>query len=231
MGAPDLGFHGSLHPSGLIKVSDRFGFDKRIDLRSPELLHEARYAAEAFVEGILTSAEDDPEIDEDVIALGNPNFVARRLFRRNRFGIDIDPFAALRPPGLDFPFTFVDQEAIAEYVQTNATVPTVLVAPESHRVVFTTPGFDAVSFEFNIENPMEFVRSFPFGDQIMETFQASIEYLQDLPEKAGVEPLAYIQTQFDSLDQNKLMADITGLIGGMNPPALRRFTAQGFQRM
>ena len=231
LGAPGLGFHGSIHPSGLIKVSDRFGFDKRLDLRSPELLHEAQYATEAFVEAILASAEAEPEIDEDVIALGNLNFVERRLFRRNRFGIDIDPFAALRPPGLDFPFVFVDQEAIPEYIQTNATGPTVLVGPESHRVVFTTPGFDVFSFEFNFENPTEFVRGFPFGDQIMDTFQASFEYLQDLPEKAGVEPLAYIQTQFDSLDQDKLMADMTVLIGGMKPPALRRFTTEGFQQM
>jgi len=229
LGTPGLGFHGSIHPSGLIKVSDNLGFDKRFDLSSPGLLNQARYATEAFVETLLSSMETEPEIDEDVIALVNPHVVERKLFRRTRHRIDLDPFAALRPPGLEFPFVIVEQEAVMTYLQTHDAAPMVMIAPESHRAVFATPGFDSVSFQFNFEDPMEFVRDLPFGDQIMETFQASIEYLRELPREAGIEPLGFIQAQFESLDEDELLADISDVLGGANPPALRRFTTEGFQ--
>lgn len=226
---PGLGFHGSLHPTGLIKISDNFGFDKRFDLSSPELLARAKPALEAFVEDLIASMEVGLEIDEDVIALLNPELMGRRLFRRTRHGLDIDPFAAIRARGVEFPFLLVEHEAIPEFLRSYATVPTALVAPESHRFLFAADPSNAVSFEFDFEHPMEFVRRFPFGDQIVETLEESIDYLGALPPTAGIEPLGFLRTQFENLDQEQLTADIMDVLGGTGPPALRRFTLKGFQ--
>ena len=68
-----------------------------------------------------------------------------------------------------------------------------------------------------------------FGDQIVEILEASFEYLSELPEESGIEPLGYVQSQFESLDQEQLLVDIGDLVGGMNPPVLRRFTLEGFE--
>ena len=226
---PGLGLHGSLHPSGLIKISDNLGFDRRLDLRSEELLTSAKPALEAFVEELLASFERGPDIDEDVIALSRPGLAERRLFRTTRFGIDIDPFAALNPPGMEFPFVYVDQEAIPQYLKTAVPAPGIMFAPRSRRVILVTAQPEPLSIAFDLGNPLDFVRRFPFADQIADVIEETLDHFRTLEGAAGIDPFGYLRTQFEKLDQDVLASDFTKAFVGSGLPVFRRFTSEGFR--
>jgi len=226
---PGWGMHLSFHPSGVIKVSDRFGFERRIDLLSPELLEAAQDALLDFVEDVLDSAEEEPEFDEDLMAFGNFNSFRGRLMRRTAYGLDINPFGAMKAAGFGFPFVLVDPDAVTEYIDTFGSGPTVLIAPKSERVVFAADTSKAMSFEFNFKDPIRFLRRLPIGNEIVRAFTETVGYIENASETLEIDPSEYLATQLRGLDTERFAKDAIAALGTPTEPFIKRFTREGFE--
>ena len=226
---PGWGLHLSFHPSGVIKVSDRFGFERRIDLLSPELLEGAEDALMEFVDDLLDSVEEEPEFDEDLMAFGNFGAFQGRLMRRTMHGLDLNPFGAMKAAGFGFPFVFVDADAVTEYVDAVGTSPTVLIAPKSERVVIVEDASKAMSFEFDFKDPLRFLRRLPIGNEIVQAFTETIGYIQTARETIGIDSADYLAKQMSGLDTEKLAIDALAALGAPTEPFVKRFTRDGFE--
>jgi len=226
---PGWGFHLSFHPSGVIKVSDRFGFERRIDLQSPELLEGAEDALMEFVDDLLDSAEEEPEFDEDLMAFGNFGAFQGRLMRRTQYGLDINPFGAMKAAGLGFPFVFVDADAVTEFLDTSTSCPTILIAPKSERIVIAEGASNAMSFEFDFKNPMDFVRRIPIGNEIVQAFTETVGYIQKAGETIDIDLGEYLAKQMSGLDTERFAKDAMAALGAPTQPFVKRFTREGFE--
>ena len=228
---PGWGLHLSFHPSGIIKISDRFGFERRIDLLSPEILEGAEDALLGFVDDLLDSVEQEPEFDEDLIAFGNFEAFQGRLMRRTAHGVDINPFGAMKSAGFGFPFTFVDADAVWDYIDAFGSSPTILMAPKSDRLVIAQDASNSVSFEFNFKDPLQCLQRLPVGNEIVRVLTETVGYIQNAKETVDVDPGEYLATQIQGLDTEKFAKDAMAALGLPRQPFVKRFTRDGFEPM
>lgn len=226
---PRWGLHLSFHPSGVIKVSDRFGFERRIDVLSPEFLEGTEDALSEFVEDFLDSTEDGPEFDEDLIAFGNFGAFQGRVMRRTAYGLDFNPFGATKAAGFGFPFVFVDADAVSEYIDTVGSSPTVLIAPESERMVIAQDASKTMSFEFDFKHPTRFLQRLPLGNEIAQAFTETLGYIENTSETLEIDPSEYLATQLRGLDTERFGRDALAALGAPTQPFIKRFTREGFE--
>lgn len=230
---PGWGLHISFHPSGVIKVSDGFGFERRIDFNSPEIQEGVEEAVESFLDDFLDSVEQDPEFDEDVVALGNFGSFERRLMRRTPYGLDINPLGALGATGPMLPFVFIDEEAVPTFLESRGTTPTLLVAPKSQRVFFSD-SLHSLSLKLDLRDPIGIVRRLPLGEEFVRAFEDTLSYVRTAPENIGMDPSGYLAAQVAKLDTERLTREIMKAVGAppgpvMTRPLATRFTTDGFE--
>lgn len=230
---PGWGLHVSFHPSGIINVSDHLGFERRIDLNSPEILESAEEMVEYFLEDIIDSMEEDPEFDEDVVAFGNFGGFESRLMRRTPYGLDINPLGAMRTTGPMLPFVFIDQEAVTAFLESRDATPTLLVAPKSERVFFTDSE-RSISLKFDLKDPMGIVGRLPLGLELVQAFHDTLSYIKTAPENIGMDPSGYLAAQMAKLDAERLTKEIMKALGApigsmVTRPFATRFTTDGYE--
>jgi len=226
---PRLGFHASFHPSGIINVKDNQGFNRRIDFRPQALGRNSVKELIAWADELLESMDSDPEFDEDLLALPNPNAIQPSLLRRSRWGMDIDVFGALRPQRVEFPFFLVEQDAVPKYLATLGEHASILLAPRSKRIALALEPSRIFSFTLDVQKPLDFIRGIPIGEEIVETITASIGYLTTLRDEDESSPASCLEQKFQSLDKNLLVEEALNLVGFRNPPVFLRYTRDGFE--
>ncbi len=224
---PHTGLHASLHPT-LVKVSDNLGFDQRFDLLP--LVDEREFAMHAveFYETLLAGLEVSPEFDEDLMGFSDPEARFARLARRSRHGIDLDILGALRSQGGGLPFFQVDEEAAPAYVENYGDRTGFLIGMESGRAYLMPQPSTVIAWEVDWSDVSSILGQMPFAEDIVGAFTSITDYLGNLEEAQGTSPWELIEEGFMELDEERLMADFEAVLSELQPPAMKKFTREGF---
>lgn len=226
--APALGLHLSVFPNGFVHISDEQGFDERIDFGAIGADRDFENEVLEWAEDILDSADSNPSFDEDLLAMPSPTSIDRSLIRKSPESIDVDPLGILRDSAPQFPFFLVDSEAISQYLTEFGPEARPMFAPKSNRVVFPVDSDVVLSFEFDPRNVWEFVRQFPLGARLVDVLKASLVHLTGTDDPLRAELPPYLQQRFQSLDAERLRAEIQAVLGTA-VPTVRRYTKRGFE--
>ena len=225
---PALGLHLSVFPNGFVHISDEQGLDERIDFGAIGANRDFENDVLEWAEDILDSAEQNPSFAEDLLAMPSPNSIERSLIRKSPESIDVDPFSVLRDSAPHFPFFVVDSEAVPQYLSEFGPEARPMFAPKSNRVVFPLDSDGVFSFEFDPRNVWEFVRQIPLCARLIDVFKASLVRLTGADDPLRAELPPHLEQRFQSLDGERLRAEIQAVLGTA-VPTLRRYTKRGFE--
>ena len=223
---PKTAFHVSLHPS-MVHVSDNQGLDLGFDFLSPENERELVLEFVGYIEELLDGMEMNPEFDEDLMAFPDPEARFARLWRRSKYGVDVDILGALRSQGLGFPMCMVEQEAAPAYLETYGDRAGFLFGVDSHRAYLVLQPSSVVSWDFDPEDMLSIARQIPFGQRVIDAFSLIGQHMHTL-EAGDFWPFALLEEEFQRLDTSRLERDFESVLAGFQPPYLKRFTRDGF---
>ncbi len=220
-------FHVSFHPD-MIHISDNQGLNLRLDLFS--VANEGDLAAEfaGFLEGLLDSVELNPEFDEDLFAFPDPTARFARLWRRSKFGIDVDVLGALKSNASLLPICTVEEEAIDSYLQTYGERAGLLFGIDSRRAYLVTDASTVVGLEIDVEDMCGIARRMPFGQTFMDAFVLISEHMQVLEEESDFSPYGLLEEEFLGIDRAKLVGDVESALADFQPPYFKKYTNEGF---
>ncbi len=68
----------------------------------------------------------------------------------------------------------------------------------------------------------------PFAEDIVGAFTSITDYLGNLEKAQGTSPRELIEEDFMELDEDRPMADLEVVLGGLQPAAMKKFTREGF---